>query len=104
MYLARNQIVDIGPIAKLSRLVTLNISDNQIEEIGPLTKLEDLNLAILERNKIADLAPLVEAWKSGEGGIERAFLRLYLAGNPLTDAAKGEQLEGFKAAGVKIES
>jgi len=50
------------------------------------------------------LTPLVEAWKSSEGGSKRAFLRLYLAGNPLTEAAKGEQLAALKAAGVKIES
>ena len=92
LYLARNQITDIGPLTKQSRLVTLNVSDNQIADIGPLTKLEDLNLAILERNKVADLTPLVEAWKSGKGESKRAFLRLYLAGNPLSDAAKGEQV------------
>ena len=31
------------------------------------------------------------------------FLRLYLAGNPLSDKAKQEQLAELKKAGVRIE-
>lgn len=31
------------------------------------------------------------------------FLRLYLAGNPLSDAAKTSQLEALKKLGVRIE-
>ena len=43
--------------------------------------------------------------KADAAGAKRfaPYLRLYLAGNPLTDTAKSTQLEALKAAGVRIE-
>ena len=92
LYLGRNKVVDLGPIAGLTRVSTLNLSENQVEDLAALAKLPDLDLAVLDRNKVSDLGPLVQAAKSAPAGSSRwAFLRLYLRGNPLSDAAKGEQ-------------
>jgi Leucine-rich repeat (LRR) protein len=97
LYLPRNQIGDLGPLSELAHLVTLNVSDNRIEDIGPLANLEDLSLAVVERNKVKELTPLVRAVS---GGGKRVLLRLYLAGNPLSEAARDE----LRAAGVRVES
>jgi Leucine-rich repeat (LRR) protein len=104
LYLAHNQIEDIAPLANLTRLMTLDLSDNQIEDVSPLAKLSGLNLVELPRNKVSDLAPLVQAAKADAEGPKRfaPFLRLYLDGNPLSDAAKTEQLAALKSAGVRI--
>ena len=60
---------------------------------------------MIERNQIKDLKPLVDAAKADAAGPKRfaPYLRVYLKGNPLSDAAKSTQLEAFKAAGVRIE-
>ena len=54
------------------------------------------------RNKIADLAPLVAAAKADAEGKKTfaPFLRLYTAGNPLSDAAKNEQIAALRSRGV----
>jgi len=63
-------------------------------------------MLIIERNKIADLGALVSAAKADAEGRKTfaPFLRLYLAGNPLSDAAKNEQLTALKNSGVRIEN
>ena len=83
----------------------LDLRDNQIENIGPLAKQTELNLLMIERNKIKDLKPLVESAKADSAGPKRfaPYLRLYIAGNPLSDATKSAQLDAIKAAGVRIE-
>jgi hypothetical protein len=104
--LAKNKIVDIGPLANIPRLSVLKLSDNQIETIGPAAQHPPQSMLLLERNKIADLAPLVEAAKRDAAGPKTfaPFLRLYLEGNPLSDAAKNDQLPALKSAGVRIEN
>ena len=81
-------------------------ADSRLFLAETLAKLNQLSLLILSKNKIADLAPLVEACKADAAGPRRfaPYLRLYLAGNPLSDTAKGEQLGGIKAAGVRVEN
>jgi hypothetical protein len=63
-------------------------------------------MLLVERNKIADLTPLVAAAKADAEGQKNfaPFLRLYLEGNPLSDAAKNEQVATLKQAGVRIEN
>ena len=60
---------------------------------------------MIERNRIKDLKPLVEAAKADAAGPKQfaPYLRIYLAGNPLSDAAKSAQLDALKAAGVRYE-
>lgn len=92
--LAKNKITDIKPLGNIGRLSVLKLSDNAIEDIGPAAKHPPQKVPLVERNKIADLKPLVEAAKVDAEGKKTfaPFLRLYLVGNPLTDAAKKDQL------------
>ena len=84
----------------------LKLSDNAIEDITPATQHPPQSMLLVERNKIVDLAPLVTAAKADADGKKNfaPFLRLYLDGNPLTDAAKNDQLAALKSCGVRIEN
>ncbi|HLJ12506.1 MAG TPA: leucine-rich repeat domain-containing protein [Planctomycetaceae bacterium] len=103
--LARNQITDLKPLANVGILSLLKLSGNQIADITPLCKPLSLRMLLLEDNKITDLAPFVAAAWTDVAGEKRfaPFLRLYLAGNPLSESAKTGQIEALKAAGVKVE-
>jgi hypothetical protein len=103
--LPKNQIKDISVLEKVNKLSVLNLQDNQVEDLGPLSRQTDLKLLMIERNKIKDLKSLADAAKADAAGPKRfaPYLRLYLAGNPLGDAAKTGQTEALKAAGVRIE-
>ena len=103
--LARNQVVDLKPLTNVGVLSLLKLSGNQIADISPLARPLSLRMLLLENNKLTDLAPFVAAVKADADGEKRfaPFLRLYLTGNPLGDAAKTAQFEALKAAGVKID-
>lgn len=103
--LGRNQIADISALSKLTQISTLELKDNRIEDLTPLTKHTELSLLMLENNKIRDLAALVSMCKADAAGPRRfaPYLRLYLAGNPLSDAAKTKQLADLRAAGVRLQ-
>ena len=58
LYLWGNQIVDVNPLAKLTKLVELYLSDNKIEDLSPLAGLKNLKELYLSGNKIEDLSPL----------------------------------------------
>jgi Leucine-rich repeat (LRR) protein len=105
LYMAKNQIKDLKPLESTTRISTLDLAENQIEDLSPLAKQTELGILIIEKNQIKDLGPLVTAAKADAQGMKRwaPYLRLYLAGNPLSDAAKGEQLGALKAIGVRIE-
>lgn len=100
--LAKNKIVNIKPLGVIARFSVLKLSDNAIEDIGPATQHPPQSMLLVEGNKIADLAPLVAAAKADAEGRKQfaPFLRLYLAGNPLSEAAKNEQLAALKSAGA----
>ncbi|MEX2560559.1 MAG: leucine-rich repeat domain-containing protein [Pirellulales bacterium] len=104
LHLAANKITDIAPLAPLTKLSLLKLSGNCIEDISALGKLNNLSLLLLEKNKISDLAPLVESCKADAEGEKRfaPYLRLYLAGNPLSEAAKNEQVPALQGFGVKV--
>ena len=97
---------DLGPLAKVTRLMTLNLNDNQVSDLAPLAKQTELNLLMLERNKVSDLTPLVNAAKADAEGQRRfaPFLRLYMAGNPLSEAARTTQLKALASYGVRVLS
>jgi internalin A len=101
----KNQIKDLKVLEKLTKLSTINLSDNQVEDLSPLAKQTEMKLLMIERNKIKDLKPLADASKADAAGpkLFAPYLRLFLAGNPLSDAAKSAQTEALKAAGVRIE-
>lgn len=102
--LARNQITDIKGLTNVGVLSLLKLSENQITDLRPLGKPLALRMLLIEKNKITDLAPLVAAAKADAEGEKRfaPFLRLYLTDNPLSDAARTEQIAALKAAGVKV--
>jgi Leucine-rich repeat (LRR) protein len=104
--LAKNEVSDIKPISNLGGLFTLKLSDNKIEDISPIPKKNNLKMLFLERNKITDLSPLVAAAQEDAAGEKRfaPFLRLYLEDNPLSDAAKNQQLAALTTAGVRLEN
>ena len=104
--LDHNQVGDLSVLSKITRISTLDLNDNQIEDVTPLGKQTELSMLLLERNKIKDLAPLVTAAKADAEGPKRfaPYLQLYLAGNPLSDAAKNQQLAALKQYGVRIKS
>ena len=62
-------------------------------------------MLMLEKNKITDVSALVAAVEADAKGPKRfaPFLRLWLAGNPLSDEAKKKQLPALKAAGVRLQ-
>ncbi|MGE5193238.1 MAG: leucine-rich repeat domain-containing protein [Deltaproteobacteria bacterium] len=103
--LARNKVTDLKPLTNVGVLSLLKLSGNEISDITPLSRPLSVRMLILENNKLTDLAPFVAAVKADADGEKRfaPFLRLYLNGNPLSDAAKTSQFEALKAAGVKID-
>jgi internalin A len=105
LYLGHNQIKDIAALAKVTRISTLELKENQISDLTPLKKQTELSMLLIEKNKITDLTPLAEMCKADAQGEKRfaPYLRLYLAGNPLSDTAKSKQLTELKSYGVRIE-
>jgi uncharacterized protein (TIGR03067 family) len=103
--LGNNQIQDISPLAKVTAITTLELKDNQIRDLTPLAKESELSLLLLQNNKITDLTPLVNAVKADYEGSKRfaPYLRLYIAGNPLSDAAQTSQLATLRGYGVRVE-
>ncbi|HXT60993.1 MAG TPA: leucine-rich repeat domain-containing protein, partial [Pirellulales bacterium] len=92
-------------LAEIKRVSLLKLSDNQIADLAPIAGCNQLGMLMLERNKLTDLAPLVAAAKADAEGEKRfaPYLRLYLADNPLSDAAKNEQLPALKGFGVRLQ-
>ena len=91
-------------MAKITKISTLELKENQISDIAPLAKQTELSLLMLERNQITDLTPLVTTAKmDGEGPKRFApYLRLYVTGNPLSDAARTSQLATLRGYGVRV--
>lgn len=104
--LGKNQIRDLSALAKVNKLRTLELIENQIEDLTPLAKQTELGILMLDKNQIKDLTPLVAAAKADAEGPKRfaPYLELYLAGNPLSDAAKAEQLATLKKIGVRVKN
>lgn len=104
--LGHNQIQDISPLAKVTKITTLELKENQIRDISPLAKQSELSLLMLDRNQITDLTPLMTATKAdGEGSRRFApYLRLYISGNPLSDAARTSQLATLRGYGVRVHN
>jgi len=104
LHLGKNQLKDIAPLAGLTKLQTLEISENQITDLAPLAKYTDLSLLMMSKNKVSDLTPLVKACEADAAGMKRfaPYLRLYLDGNPLSEAAKKDQLAALKKIGVRV--
>ena len=105
LHLDKNQITDLKPIEGITGLYLLKLSDNQITDVTPLQNMRNIKMLFLERNKLEDLTPLVKACQEDAEKTRSfaPFLRLYVKDNPLSEAAKNEQLAKLKELGVKID-
>ena len=56
VYLAGNEIVDLGPLSELAKLQQLDVSQNQIVDVTPLGGLSQLKTLYLSDNQIVDIA------------------------------------------------
>ncbi len=105
LYLAGNKITDIAPLASLTKLDSLDLSGNEVADLSPLKGFERWKFLFLDKNKIADLGVLVEAAKAANAKPDRSasFWKVFLTGNPLSDEAKGPQLEELKKQTKQVE-
>jgi len=103
LYLNDNEIADISPIAGLKKLDSLDLSGNQVADISPLRELNAWKYLFLSNNKLTDLQLLVEMGKADQKSNFAPFWKVYLSGNPLSDAAKGAQLEELKKVTKSVE-
>jgi internalin A len=56
--LGNNQISDISPLAELTNMKVLCLSDNQITDIAILAEFKDLEGVLLRNNPITDRSPV----------------------------------------------
>lgn len=102
LYLAGNKIEDFAPVGELRALQSLDLRGCGLEKLDFMKPLSDLKYVMLAENKIADLGTLVEMAKGDSQKRFAPFWRLYLYGNPLSDAAKGEQVAELKKIGGRV--
>jgi len=105
LYLDGNQVADLSPLKDLKWVANLALRNNQVKDLGPLAGMTELRYTFLEGNKITDLGPLVTmAQKDAKGGRRFApYWHLYVAGNPLSGAAKTGQVAALKKVGVRVD-
>ncbi len=80
---AEGSISDLTPLAQLTQLTTLNLSDNNISDLTPLAQLTQLTRLYLSNNNISDLTPLAQLTQ---------LTRLYLSNNNISDLTPLAQL------------
>jgi hypothetical protein len=85
LYLSQNQITDISSLAGLTNLEHLELANNQISDLTPLAGFTNLTELYLQSNQISDISPL-----AGLTNLER----LHLRGNPIPD----RQIQELRAA------
>lgn len=105
LYLDKNKVENLSPVSKLKWLSNFGLRDCGVSDLTFLQGLTELKLLMLDKNKIEDLSAIVAMAKQDASGAQRfaPFWRIYLTGNPLSDNAKGAQLEELKKLGAKIE-
>ncbi len=103
LYLAGNPVKDFSPIGEMKWLSSLDLQNCNITDVAFLKGLTELKYVMLNDNKIKDLGPLVEMAKADSERRFAPFWHIYLAGNPLTDEAKGGQVEELKKLGSRLE-
>ncbi len=105
LYLARNPVEDFAPIGTMKSLTHVDLRGCHVKDLSFLKPLTDLKYLMLADNDLADLMPMVEMCAADAGGERRfsPFLDLHLYGNPLSDAAKNEQVAKLKEVGVRVK-
>ena len=96
LYLDSNPVADIKPLAALKGMERLGLRNTGVADLAPLAEMTELSFLFLEGNKITDLGVLLAmAKKDVEGQGPKRFapyLKIYLKGNPLAEAAQKTQL------------
>lgn len=105
LYVDHNKIAELKPLAKLAWLSSLDLRNNQISDLSPLAELTELRYLMLDHNQVTDLEVLVNMAEQDAGGEQRfaPFWKLYLGGNPLTDAAKSTQVKKLEELGADVQ-
>ena len=91
LILSNNQISDVAPLAGLP-LRALDLSNNKISNVAPLAGLTQLNRLYLHNNQITDITPLASMINAGtvnQGDSAYPFFKLSwsLSGNQITDVS-----------------
>lgn len=104
LYLDGNPVADLKPLAQLKGISSLDLRGCGISDLSPLKDFSELKYLLLDKNKISDLGILLEMAKGDAAGPKRfaPFWNIYLNGNPLSDAAKGAQIDELKKLGARI--
>ena len=104
LHIDGNEVKDLSPIANLTGLTTLNASGCGITDLSPLKELNQWQFLIVRNNEITDLGPLAQMATKDAAAEKRfaPFWRIYLEGNPLSEAAKTTQAEQIKKLGGRV--
>ena len=117
LYLLRNEITDVSPLAGLTNLQSLSLWGNEIADVQPLASLTNLRKLSLWGNEIADVQPLASLTKLqwlqlGNNDIAdmrplASLTNLYWLGvldNALSGHAINQQLAALLERGVRIQA
>ncbi len=67
--LTNNYILDVAPLARLTNLTTLAISANPLSDVAPLASLTNLQALLLRGNRIVKIATLARMTQMPELGL-----------------------------------
>ena len=117
LYLRRNEITDVQPLASLTNLQSLSLWGNEIADVQPLASLTNLRKLSLWGNEIADVQPLASLtnlqWlQLGDNEIAdvsplASLTNLYWLGvvdNALSEHAVNEQLSDLMEGGIRVQT
>ena len=117
LYLRRNEITDVSPLASLTNLQRLSLWGNEVEDISPLASLTNLQRLSLWGNEVEDVSPLASLTKLywlqlGDNAIEDITplasltkLRwLSVVNNALSQYAAEQQLADLVAGDLSVQA
>ena len=80
-------VSDLAPLAALTSLTTLRLSNNEISDVSALASIESLTRLWLDDNEISDVSALASL---------ESLTRLYLGGNEISDVSALGSLESLR--------
>ena len=92
-----NLISDLSPLAGMTNLFYLQLSNNSISDLSPLAGLTNLFYLGLSNNSISDLSPLVENTGLGSGSV------IKVDGNPLSYQSIHTHIPILQSRGISVE-
>ena len=94
--MSEDHICDISPVANLTNLDTLLLSDSDISDISALSGLNNLESLYLANNSISDIEPLVDNVGLSNGDY------VWLQDNPLSDTSINTYIPQLEERGVDV--